>query len=136
MGGHPVVVVPVAPDHPNDRGVLGRVLAAEPDRIGLQRQDLTARSADLIFVGRSLPETGDEDLPHPRRATLAHGMAAAVPDVEVANNRDPLGIRGPDGKMRAIGAFMRDDMRAQHLPQAAVRALAKQVFVHFTQNGP
>ena len=37
--------------------------------------------------------------------------------------------------MRALHPFMRDHMRAQNLPEPLMRALAQQVFVHFTQHG-
>ncbi len=37
--------------------------------------------------------------------------------------------------MHAVGAFMGDAMRPQHLPKAFVRALSQQVFVQLAQHG-
>ena len=131
---HPVVVLPVAANCPDNRGICGRMFRPEPDRIGLQRQHRAARPLDLVLVGRALAQTGNEDLPHAGRAPAPHRVAAAIPDVEIAHDADAFRIRGPDREMHAVHALMRDHMRAKHLPQPPVRAFAQKVFVHLAQH--
>ena len=103
--------------------------------IGLQRQHAAIGTAQFVFVGRPFAQTGNEGFPDPGCAAPAHRVAAAIPDVEIAHHRNALRIRGPDGEMGACDPLMDDLMRAQHLPEATVRALAQQVFVQLAQNG-
>ena len=70
----------------------------------------------------------------PTPAASPHRVAPAVPVVEVADHRDARGVRRPDGEMHARDAGMLDRMRAQPLPQPAMRALADQIVVELAQH--
>ena len=119
----------VAGDVAHHRGGLGRVLGAEADRVGLQRQHRAAGAQQLELVAVAFGQAGNEDLPHPGGAAAAHRVTAAVPLVEVAHHRHPPGIGRPDGEMHAADAFMGDDVGPQHGPQPLVAAFAQEVFV-------
>ena len=121
-------------DPPHHRGGLRPQLGAGAERVGLERQQRAIGAAQLVLVEHALAETGDEDLPDPDPGAAAHRVAPAVPAVEVADHRDPGGIRRPDREMHAGHAGMLDRMRAQPLPQAPVRALADQVVVEVAQH--
>ena len=55
----------------------------------------------------------DEELPGPGVAAQAHGVAAAVPTVEIADHRDAARIRRPDGEAHAGYAIARQGPRAE-----------------------
>ena len=70
------------------------------------------------------------------------GWLAGVPAVEVADDGDVLGRRGPDGEVGAGGAVARHRVGAELLVEAGVRALVEQVQVllvaqacHVVRNG-
>src|SRR5215204_3751093 len=78
----PLVVAPleffIVPD---DRSVLRRRLEEESIRVGFENQ-MSVGVANFVLVKRTLENTGDEYLPHPRRTKTAHGVHAAIPVVE------------------------------------------------------
>jgi hypothetical protein len=57
----------------------------------------------------------------------AHRMAAPVPDVEIADHRDPPGIRCPHGETHAIDAIDGLQLGAEATAQIAVIAFGEQV---------
>ncbi len=62
-------------------------------------------------------------------------MAPPVPAVEVAHHAHPARAGRPHGEARPLGALDLVGVRAQHLPQAQVRALADQVQVEVGDGG-
>ena len=113
---------------------LRRMLGAEADRIGLERLNDTIGRQDFIFVDLARHQAGHEDFPNPRRAAAAHLMPATVPDVEIADDGHPSRRGRPDRKMHAADALVPDHMRAQNLPQTAVRPFSDQIFVDFAKH--
>ena len=87
--------------------VDGRSSAPKPDRVGLERQQRALRADDLVLVDRAVAERRDEDLPDAGVHALAHRVAAAVPAVEVADDRDAPRVRRPHREVHARGAFVR-----------------------------
>jgi len=61
-------------------------------------------------------------------------MARGMPLVEVADDRNPLGIRRPDGEQRAVHTIDVGRMRAQLVIQPAMGALLEQVDVLLAQS--
>ncbi len=59
-----------------------------------------------------------------------HGMGVGVPAVEVADDGDALGVRGPDGEIGAGFAVDGDEMRAKLVVETVVAALVEEVEVH------
>src|SRR5262249_19887199 len=72
-------------DH--DRGGLRPDLGGEGDRIRFQRHPLPVRPDDLVFVAIAGFGVGHEDFPK-AVAAHPHGVAAAIPAVEVADHAD------------------------------------------------
>ena len=85
---------------------------AEGEGIGLERDFFPFRTDDLELVGLARADIGKEDFPDAGVDALAHDVAAAVPVVELADDRDAPCIRRPDGEMNAACAFVLDQMRA------------------------
>ena len=75
---------------------------------------------------RARAERRDEELPHAAVATL-HGMAGAVPLIEVADDGDIVGVGRPDGEADAVSVAFAHQMRAQHAVTFVVRAFGVQV---------
>ena len=123
--GDPFLVVPgKIGDVPHDRGRLGPQLRGEAVGVGLLNEIAVVAALDLELVDFALTEIGDEELPDPGRAAVAHGVAPAVPMIEVANHADSLGVGCPDGEMNAAKTVMRPDVGAQSFVVAIVRPLA------------
>ena len=79
------------------RGGLGGALHGKAVGIGLE--DLAAVIAQEEFVVLPLSDLllGESDLPNAVRH-LGHGSGARIPDVEIANHRDEIGVWRPDAK--------------------------------------
>src|SRR5439155_21092788 len=89
-----------------------RNLRSEGDWIGLQPDDPVG-SADLELVVRALLKVRNEQLPDPGGAEHAHRVQAAVPAVEVADQRDTARRGRPDGERDARDAVELTNVRAQ-----------------------
>jgi len=66
----------------------------------------------------------------------AHGVATAVPLIELADHRHALGIRGPHRKAHAADAVDAHRLRAQAACQRPVCALVEQMQVQIAQQQP
>ena len=91
---------------------------------------------DLVLVDLTLAEIGNEDLPDPRGAAIAHGMPPAVPVIEIADDADSLRIGGPDGEVNSAKALMGSEMGTEPLVIAVVRPFAEQVQVKIGEDRP
>ena len=80
-------------------------LGAKRIRIGFERKHVSRRADDFKFIDGAFGKLGKKKFPNTRRTASAHGMDAAVPAIEVTNNADALGARGPNGKVNAANAF-------------------------------
>ena len=116
--------------------VLGRSLGGEAVRIGLENEIAVMAALDLVLVDFTLAEIGNEDLPDSRGAAIAHGMPAAVPVIEIADDADSLRIRCPDGEVHAAKALVRSNMGTEPLIIAVVRPFAEQVQVEIGEDRP
>ena len=90
----------------DDRSGGGAHFRAKAERIGLQRQQCAGAGDDLVFVFVAGARARHEDFPI-AVAAHAHGMAAAVPDIEVADHTDALRIRRPHHEADAGDAVQR-----------------------------
>jgi hypothetical protein len=120
----------------DDGGRRWAKFGGEPERICLQRQSLSAGAQDLVFIDRAGAELGDEDLPQAAVDAFAQGVAPAIPDVEVAEQRNAPGVRRPDREVHAMGAFMDHRMGAQTLKEPPVCPLHQEIVVEGAQNRP
>ena len=119
----------------HDRGGLRRMLGPEGEGIGLQRQQVAVRAADLELVRRARADAGQEDLPHADAGMQPHRVQPAVPVVELADHGDAAGVRRPDGEDRAVHPVQRPRMGAEPLVQLEMRALAEQMQVDLAEAG-
>ena len=107
----------------HDGGIARTKLEAEGIRIDLQERLLVV-TLDLILIEAARGEVRDEQLEHAGIAEALHHMAAAIPEVEVADDRNTLCVRCPYGERDTIDAVDPDRMRAHLLidviPDAAL----------------
>ncbi len=131
--GHPGVVRPREGRRiPHARGSLGANLHREGERIGLEPQR-PIPAEDLVLVELSDTDAGHEELPDAAGAHRAHRHQTAVPAIEVADDPHAPRVRRPDGEAHAGRALVRTDMRAEHVVQVLVGALADQVQVDLAE---
>jgi hypothetical protein len=103
-------------------------------RIGLQRQQVAFAADDFVLVAGTGRNARQEDFPHAAFAAQTHGMAAAVPLVEVTHHADTLGVGRPYGEAAAgyAVAFSRRGAECFEGPQ--MRAFGEQPRVHFAEH--
>ena len=101
--------------------VDGRSSAPKPTGSALSGSSVAVGADDLVLVDRALADAGDEDLPDAGVDALAHRVAAAVPGVEVADDRDAPRVRRPDGEVHAR-ARLRARSHARRAGRRAARA--------------
>lgn len=109
-------------------------LGREGERIRLVRQPLAIAGLDLELVEPASLQARQEDLPDAAFVAQAHGVAPAVPVVEVADDRDPAGVRRPDGECHAVDARHRPRVGAQLLPATQVAAFRQQLYIVFRED--
>ena len=114
--------------------VDGAHFRAEAERVGFQRQQAAAARDDLVFVFVVGARARHEDFPI-AVAAHAHGMAAAVPEIEIADHADALRIGRPHREADASDAVERDDMGTELFVQPQVVALAQQVQIVVGEQG-
>ena len=83
--------------------------------------------ADLELVERALAQPGHEQFPEAAGDVLPHGVAAAVPVVEVADHADAGGVGRPDGEVHALDAVDGAELRPQPVVALPVPAFVQQV---------
>ena len=127
--GHPLGVLPLIAvevvDHRGGARLIG--LEGEGEGVGLQREGLARARDDLVLVAGALGHTRHEELPDAVAGVQAHGMAAAIPAVPVADHAHPLGVRRPHGEDDAVDLLQARRVRAELVVDAVVGALAEQM---------
>ena len=83
--------------------------------------------ADLVLVERAFAQPGNEQFPEAAGDVLAHGVAAAVPVVEVADHADAGGVGRPDGEVHPLDAVDGAQLRPQAVVALPVPAFVQQV---------
>ena len=117
----------------DDRCGLGPDLRGKRNRIGLERQQVAVRAQDLEFVLVSCAGCRHENFPE-AVAAHAHGMAPAVPDIEIADDAHAPRVRREYGEGDARHAIERDRMRAELVIEPEMGALAQQIEIEIGQN--
>src|ERR1700730_5385022 len=93
---HPGGVLPlVLIQAPDNRRGFWRALRADGIRIRLLLLKSVEARADVILVVRAFRKVRQEELPD-STASQAHGMAAAIPTVEIADDGHNLRVGSPD----------------------------------------
>ena len=119
-------------DHGATMGVIFTTLFA----LGLIliRQAADHVDLDVAAVRRTTMRIviGQKDAPHAAMVP-AHGMGPAVPAVEIADNRYPFGIRGPDREQCAALSLMAEGMGSELPVQTGMAPLLEQIDVVLAQ---
>ena len=143
---HPGVVGPLVGGFGDDGCGVRRDFVLTLHRVGLHLPHVVGIE-DLELVVLACAKTGNEDFPHAGGTELAHGVAAAVPGVEVADHAHGVGVWRPYGECgahhlfagRAIGTAHRvviaQHVCAEGFPELFVATFAEQVGVHFAECG-
>ena len=98
---HPLGVAPVVLQVRDHRRGLRRHLAEEGERVGLVDAEAVVARVDVVLVRGPRPDAGDEADPDAGRADGLQRRGRLVPAVEVAEDEDRVGARGPDGELGA-----------------------------------
>ena len=101
--------------------------------VGLGRAVTLIVRANFIFVRRACFQARHEQLPNAGVVAGFHRVGARVPAVEVANQRNAVAVRRPDGEIHAGHALYTTRVRAEFLVDFVVLALAKEVNIVFSQ---
>ena len=122
----PRAIVPLVPVHVDHfRRRARRHLGAETERIGLLGHVVVV--ADLELVERSLAQPRHEQFPETAGDVLAHGVATAVPGVEIAHHAHAGGVRRPHREIDPVHAVDRSQLGPQTFVAAPVRPLVQEV---------
>ncbi len=93
-------------------------------------------SADFEFVIHPLADLGDEDFPDAGGTHAAHGMKAAIPAVEIADDTDALGARRPNGERKAFDPLVLQEMGPHLFMELLMVPFPQEIKVHFPQGRP
>src|ERR1039458_6894188 len=117
---------------PHDGGIIGRRLKEEAIRVSLE-DDPAVQVPNFELVLRPLAHSGDENLPHPRRAQRAHLVEMTIPTVKVTDYADALGIGRPHCEAGAGHTIDGAQLRPELLVYSALVTLAKEKQIRFPQ---
>ena len=117
----------------DDRRGRGPRLGRERDRVGLERQQLPVRADDLVLVFVAGARARDENLPV-AVAAHPHGVAPAVPEIEIADHADAPRVRREHHEGDAVDAVVLHRMRAELVVQLQMVAFAEQMQVEVGQD--
>ena len=75
-------------------------------RIGIRlKHDQPGPCFDFKFIELSSFQIGNEQFKDTGIPQASHLVPASVPEIKISHHADPHGIRGPNGKINAIGSF-------------------------------
>ena len=95
-------------------------MRGEGIRVGFEA-DVAVGVQDFVFVERAFAKVGDEDVPDAALRMEAHDVAAAVPEVEVANDGYAPRVRRPDAEIDPGDAVVvLDQMRTEFFVRTQV----------------
>src|SRR5260370_42226232 len=103
----------------DDRAGIGAKFGAERVGIGFEREHGAACADNFVFVDGAFAAFGDEKFPDSGRAARTHGIDAAIPVVERANDADRCGAGSPDREMRAGATYDRPGIPSTLLVRVA-----------------
>ena len=90
---------------------------------------------DFIFIECAVSEVRNEELPEPGGSAIRHGVAAAIPLVEVAHDTDSQGVRCPDDKMHSSDPLHGPEMGPHCLVGFEEGALGKEMQLIVAEQG-
>ena len=112
----------------------GWALVKEPEDVGLVDLVHLKAGMKVEFVVGAGPHPGDEAVPDARLAPGHQGVGGLIPVVEVADDEDLFGIRGPDREVSARHAVQGYGVGPQLVVQPEMAALVKQINIFITEH--
>ena len=106
----------------------------EGQRIRLQRQMLALRADDIEFIAVAGRGMGNEQLPI-AEAAHAHRMSPCIPEIEIADDADPLRIGREHDEGHPLDAIQHQRMRAELVVKPLMGSFAQKIQVEFRQHG-
>src|SRR5690348_17524652 len=104
--------------------------------IGFQRQGCASAVLDLVLVTHALAEAGNKQLPNAGAGMEAHDVTSPIPEIEITDDTDALGIWCPDTEDDARDPVECDAMRAETTIRFEVRAFAQEIKIDFSEPWP
>ncbi len=95
------------------------------ERVGLFHPVTVVPGMNIIFIFGPLLDAGDKTFPDAGLASGSQRVRFFMPAVEIADDKDPLRIGGPDGKIDPGDAVSLQPMAPQLLVEAEVVAFIK-----------
>src|SRR5258705_1362658 len=114
---------------------VGTKLGLESVRIGFEREKISLRAEDFVFVNGAFADFGKEKLPDAGGSAGTHGMDATVPAIHVANNADATCGRSPHSEMRSRYVCDGVEMGAELFVGVEMAAFANEVEVEIGEEG-
>ncbi len=108
-------------------------LRVEGVGVGLERKDASVGTYDFIFVDGAFEKFREEKFPDAGGAPGTHGMNAAVPAVEIADNTHTRCAGGPDGEVDTPDSIDGFQMGAQFVVCVVMPALAHEMKIELGQ---
>ena len=105
----------------------------EGQRIRLQRQMLALRADDIEFVPVARRGVGNEQLPI-ALAAYAHRMPPCIPEIEIADDADPLRVGRQHDEGHPLDAIQHQRMRAELVVKPLMGAFAQEIQVEIRQH--
>ena len=124
---HPVLVVPLIIEIPDDRSRMGWRLGMKCKWVRFVDFIAVVTRYHMVFVGIAMPNMWNKALPDARLAARIQLVAGLVPTVKRAHNINLFRIRRPYGEVGAFGSIDDACMRAKTLVQLQVTAFVKEV---------
>src|SRR5260370_36937778 len=90
-----------------DRAGVGTKFALKRVRIGFEREKISVRAEDFVFVDGARGDFGQEKFADAGVAASPHGMHAAVPMIPMAADADSAPAVGRDGEVGSDMASQR-----------------------------
>ncbi len=109
------------------RAGVGAQLGLESIGIGFEREKISVRAENFIFVHGAFAHFREKKFPDARRTAWTHGMNAAVPVIHIAHDTDAAGRGRPDGEVRSGHSRDRLEVRAKLFVSVEVAAFTEEM---------
>src|SRR5215468_6280614 len=126
---HPVAVVPLVVEIPDNRRGAGRLLVKEAEGVSLVSAVAMVIRLDVKLVERPLAHAGHEAFPDAGTPTRPKYMSLRVPLIERANDGNFACVRSPHTKTRSWAAPRIHHVSPEFFVHAVVAAFVEQVEV-------
>ena len=83
----------------------------------------------MVFVGNALSDARDKALPDPGNTPGTERVAPLIPPVKISHDRNPFGIRGPEGEIGALPASRGQDTASEFFIEPVMTPFIKKMEV-------